>query len=84
MNSAIEMTNENHLYLSDLGLVAALSLTFFHEIKQGEKKKVFFVFENSPAIQEAINQYWNGNLSVDAKTYSEQIKSIKSRIYQTQ
>ncbi len=81
MKDAVEITQKN-IPVSDLGLVAALSLSFQYEAyRQPNDAKVYFLFENVLSVRKAIEDYWEGNLIVSARAYSEQLKNTKSKIY---
>jgi hypothetical protein len=69
---------------TDLGSAAALLAAGFALLKLDRETKpgrAFFVFEDSPKLQAALNNYWSGELMVDAKAYFESSKWLKSRIY---
>jgi hypothetical protein len=69
---------------TDLGSAAALLAAGFtlqmldRETKPG---RAFFMFDDSKKLQAVLNDYWSGNLMVDAKAYFESSKWLKSRIY---
>jgi len=68
---------------SDLGLVSAL-VSIGWEIKSIDKtdrKKVKFIFPNSEELSEMTEKYWNKELEIDARTFFEDQKMLKNRIY---
>jgi len=68
----------------DLGCCAACVALGFElkELKREEgQKKVKFVFLNNDRIKKVVDQYWNGNLQVNASEYFSAIKNIKNRLY---
>lgn len=69
---------------SDLGCCAALITANFEllDIDNTNSKKVVFVFDNSIEINKASEEYWSDNLQVSARRYFENIKMLKSRIYE--
>ena len=67
---------------ADLGLATTISL--FYPIKNIDKKnpkKVYFIFENSKKLNLLIENYWNAKIKVDPSVYFNQLRVIKSRIY---
>jgi hypothetical protein len=68
--------------LKDFGLVAALvSCDFVIQKTERNFKTVYFLFENTPAIEKRISEYWSNTLSVPARLYFDNTKMLKSRIY---
>lgn len=73
--------------IKDLGLAAAI-VTIDVEISDTEKDetgRTYFIFSYEDSlganIDTAVDNYWSGHLSVDARRYFENIKMLKSRIY---
>jgi molybdopterin/thiamine biosynthesis adenylyltransferase len=68
---------------SDLGCVSALVATGIQieSVNRSNPQRVVFVFDASVELNQIVEAYWNGSLSVDAKTYFETQKWLKSRIY---
>jgi len=67
---------------TDLGLATTISL--FYPIKDIDKtnpKKVQFIFENSKELNLLIEDYWKGKIKVDPSAYFNQLRVMKSRIY---
>ncbi len=67
---------------TDLGLATTISL--FYPIKDIDKtnpKKVQFIFENSKKLNLLIKDYWKGKIKVDPSAYFNQLRAMKSRIY---
>ena len=67
----------------DIGLSAAL-ITLGYELIDLEKsniKKVQFIFIRDTGIDNAINNYWNGDLQLDARTLFDNLKRVKNQIY---
>jgi len=74
--------NNKNWDTSDLGLATTISL--FYPIKNIDKtdpKKVQFIFENSKKLNLLIDNYWKGKIKVDPAKYFNQLRIIKSRIY---
>lgn len=72
--------------LRDLGLAAALVSGGFvvQEVERGAGGQAHFLFAKTDGLERAINAYWVDTLEVRARTYSENIKMLKSRIYSGQ
>ena len=68
---------------SDLGCITALVSSGLHiqSLDKSNPKRVVFVFDHSMKLLELVDSYWNGSLNVDAKTFFETQKWLKSRIY---
>lgn len=69
----------------DLGLAIALTSTGY-ELVELEKapygKRVTFRFlASNDAIHRSAQNYWSGKLMVDAKTFWNESKNIKTRLY---
>ena len=77
------MSMKDHYGTSDMGLGIALQCRGYilTEIEQSSSKRVTFKFKVTNGIYEAIQAYWNGKLSVDAKTYWNESKNLKTRLY---
>jgi hypothetical protein len=69
--------------ISDLGLAAALiSRDFTMEgIDRDETGRACFLFTEDPDLEHGFDAYWGNNLDVDARTYFDNIKMLKGRIY---
>ena len=68
---------------TDLGCTAALVASGAQvlSLNKSSSNRVTFIFRNSVELSSTVEAYWNGELSVDAKTYFETQKWLKSRIY---
>ena len=78
-NSSIQ---SEEVRVSEFGLVAAL-VTSGYGIRRTEQqgRLVFFIFENTSALQSNMSEYWAGMLKVYARQYSDNTKMLKSMIY---
>lgn len=83
LNENLNESPESGSYkTSDLALAATLSL--FHPIESVDKsqpQRVVFVFKRSHELDELVESYWGGSLSVEPQRYFSQLKNIKTRIY---
>ena len=78
------MGTKNNHSIRDLGLAAAL-VSAGHTVVTTEHEpsgRVSFIFTPSDELTEAINQYWSNQLTVPARTYSDNIKVLKNMIYE--
>jgi hypothetical protein len=69
--------------LRDLGCAAALTSLGFEvrEIEHGAGAQLYFLFTKTDELERSVSAYWANTLEVRARTYSESIKMLKSRIY---
>lgn len=68
---------------SDLALATALSLRFpVHSINKNNPYKVIFVFQKTKELNQFVDLYWKGEIKVNPIEFFNQIKVIKTRIYQ--
>lgn len=70
----------------DLGLAAALVSCGF-ELRTTNRDisgRFYFAFKQTEELMSAIDAYWSDTLNVRARTYNDNIKMLKSRIYSEQ
>ncbi len=68
---------------SDLALAAALSLHYLIEaIDRQNPQKAQFLFKRDENLNQLIETYWKGELRVNPVAYFNQLKTIKSRLYE--
>jgi hypothetical protein len=79
------MKMEKHLTYKtyDIGLASALitSEANLLYLDKTDYKKIGFIFEYSFDLEEKVNLYWKNKLGVDARTFFENTKMLKTRIY---
>ena len=76
-------SKEGEFITFDLGLSSAL-VTMGYEIisiDKTERKKVKFIFQDSEGLCKATKEYWNNELKINARTFFENQKMLKNRIY---
>jgi hypothetical protein len=80
---AMNNVDDDLLNVRDLGLAAALICVDYKAAgtRQDETGRVYFFFLKSGELQEAVDRYWAYQLHIDARQYSEALKSVKSQIY---
>lgn len=67
----------------DLAASAALLSAGFDLISldKSNPRKVMFIFREQTGIQKVIEDYWANRLEVKARTFFDNIKMLKNRIY---
>ncbi len=73
----------NYFYSHDLGCCAALVASGFNIVSMDKhvNGRVQFVIKRNSGIDGALEAYWNGSLMVDARTYFDSLKMLKTRLY---
>lgn len=69
---------------SDMALATSLSVKGYKitKIDKSNKSKVIFTIEDDPEVDTLVALYWDRELRVDALSFFEELKAIKSRIYE--
>ena len=82
MTMSEKMTN-NLYQCSDLGLTTVLSLYFpiVSINRPPNSRKAFFSFEQTKELINLIQTYWRGELRIEPKTYFNQLRTVKARLY---
>jgi hypothetical protein len=80
------VTSENYakfFYSFDLGASAALVSVGFElvSLDKSNPKKVRFVFRREPGTENVVDEYWADRLEVKARTFFDNVKMLKNRIY---
>ena len=78
------MEEESHTTsIRDLGLVAALVTCGFEIVftHRNDKGRVYFVFEETVALAQTVEDYYADNLQVKARKFFDNTKMLKGRIY---
>lgn len=76
-------SNDSHFLSYDIGLVAALTTLHFEllSLDRTNSRKIGFIFPQTPELEQATQEYFAGRLSVDARSFFENIKMLKNRIF---
>ena len=79
-----ENLNLNEYYSSsDLGISTTISLFYPIEvIDRTNPKKAQFLFKRSEELDQFIEAYWKNELKVSPQSYFNQLRVIKSRLYE--
>ncbi len=75
---------EDKIFASqELSLVAALVSWGFpiFSVERSDPKRIIFAFDNSPELQDAVQDFWDDSGVVSPKKYFSALREIKSRIY---
>ena len=75
--------SSNYFLTYDIGLTAALFTAEFqiYSIDKGNPKKATFIFKKDRDLEKFIERYWSDKLPVNARTYFNNLKMLKNRIY---
>lgn len=74
----------NHMYqTSDLACAAALSLFVpLLNIDKTDPKRAYFLFAKTITFKTLLDEYRSQTLSVEPRAYFDQIKALKTRLYE--
>lgn len=76
--------NQEKFRTSDLALATTLSLFEpIESIDMSNKPRAYFEFHSGPELEGLINMFWNGEMLVEPKKFFGQLRTIKSRLYET-
>jgi hypothetical protein len=76
-------TNDSHFVSYDIGLAAALATLHFEllSLNRDNPRKIGFIFSRTPELEQATQEYFAGRLAVDARSFFENTKMLKNRIF---
>ena len=78
------MQTDGKFILTDLGCAAAIMVAG-HDLESinriDDSNRMEFVFPDSEEVRKVANCYLSGNHIVNARSYSETLKVLKTRIY---
>lgn len=81
---ALNSDNYAEHYLTfDLGCSSALVSSGFElvSLEKSNPKKVQFIFRREAGIENVVDEYWADRLEVKARSFFDNTKMIKNRIY---
>lgn len=80
----MKLTNLNEYFTtSDLALTSVISLWYpLDLIDKSNPKKAQFQFKRESGLDELVESYWRGDLRIEPKQFSSQMRIIKSRLYE--
>jgi len=67
----------------DLGCSSALTSAGFElvSLDKANPRKVQFIFRREVGIEKVVDDYWADRLEVKARTFFDNVKMLKNRIY---
>jgi hypothetical protein len=79
----IKILKEKDFYrTSDLALATTISLFYpIEAIDKQNPRKAYFIFKREEGLDELIEKYWKGELRIEPKTFFNQLRVIKARLY---
>lgn len=78
----INNSKESLYSTTDMALAAAISIFYPIEIiNKNNPKRVVFIFKKDKHFDLFIANYWKGKLKIDPQKYFQNLKLLKSRIY---
>lgn len=71
---------------TDMGVACALFCVgvILERLEPLDGNRMVFVFTADERIDDLVQNYWSGKLSVDAQKFFNTIRNIKSRVYSSQ
>lgn len=83
MNNAPSDNFARHLYTFDLGAAASLVTAGFElvSLDKSNPRKVQFAFRQATGIEKVVDDYWSDRLEVKARSFFDNVKMLKNRIY---
>lgn len=75
--------NSKYFYTYDLGCISALVSLGFElvSLDKSNHRKVQFVLRREIGMEKIVDDYWADRLEVNARTFFDNIKMLKNRIY---
>ena len=84
MNKISSGLQDNLQFLNyDIGLSSALTTLHYEllTLNRDNPRKIGFVFARTPELEQTAQEYFAGRLMLDARSFFENIKMLKNRIY---
>jgi hypothetical protein len=84
MNKISSGLQDNLQFLNyDIGLSSALTTLHYEllTLNRDNPRKIGFVFVRTPELEQTAQEYFAGRLMLDARSFFENIKMLKNRIY---
>jgi len=75
---------QNNTYqTSDLACAAALSLFLpLHDVDKRDPRRAYFIFERTAELEGIVAEFQRRELQVEPRAYFDQIKALKTRLYE--
>jgi hypothetical protein len=83
MTTQLHNADNQNVFISDLALAASLLSKDVRlvNLDKTEPRKVKFAFKRTAVAEKIIDQFWNDQLLLNPRTYFDNIKLLKNRIY---
>ncbi len=80
----IEILQSKDFYqTTDMALAAAVSLFLpIEAIDKTDRRRADFVFRKSEELDRLLEAFWNRELKVEVRAYFDQLKALKTRLYE--
>jgi len=80
----IEILQSKDFYqTTDMALAAAVSLFLpIEAIDKTDRRRAYFVFRKSEELDRLLEAFWNRELKVEVRAYFDQLKALKTRLYE--
>lgn len=73
---------EQFIRCSDMALIATLALYYpIESVDKTNPRKAQFLFCRNADLDQMVEQYWRGELSVEPQQFVNQLRIVKSRLY---
>ncbi len=78
-----KLNANDHYFTYDLGCSSALISAGFElvSLDKANPRKVQFILRREVGIEKVVDKYWADRLEVKARTFFDNIKVLKNRIY---
>jgi hypothetical protein len=80
----MNMTMNKHMYhTSDLACAAAISLYVpLENVDRSDPRRAQFIFARTSRLEDIVSEFQKRQLSVEPRAYFDQIKALKTRLYE--
>lgn len=77
-------SNQKPMYqTSDLACAAAISLFVqLEDLDKNDPRRAQFIFARTPELEDIVAEFQKRQLSVEPRAYFDQIKALKTRLYE--
>ncbi len=82
MNAEL-LSKKDFYQTTDLACATVLSLFFpLESVDKADPRRAHFIFKRSPKLEQLIEQYRKQELKVEPRAYFDQLKALKTRLYE--
>jgi Domain of unknown function (DUF5659) len=79
----IKMNKQTMYQTSDLACAAVLALYIpLDDIDKSDPRRAYFIFPRTAELENIISEFQKRQLSVEPRAYFDQIKALKTRLYE--